>query len=168
MDGLIQPRNERAAETMLAAFLATVTMLFAGFTSACLIRRTGSDWTRLELSPLALANTLVLLASSATIELARRSAAVRWTRVTLALGLLFLLGQVLLVCSLSGNGAFVTSRPQGAFLFLLAAVHGLHLSGGLAALAWLLVRRARPRLAAVYWHFLALVWVYVLVLLRLS
>lgn len=76
MDGLSsardEPRSERAAQTLLLAFLATVVMLFAGFTSAWLIRRTGSDWGRLELPWLAYANTLVLLLSSATLELARR------------------------------------------------------------------------------------------------
>jgi len=68
MDGLIQRRSERAAETLLLAFLATVVMLFAGFTSAYLIRRTGSDWARLELPPLAYANTLLLLGASGTLE----------------------------------------------------------------------------------------------------
>ena len=139
MDGLTSTRSARAAETLLFAFLATVVMLFAGFTSAYLIRRTGSDWARLELPPLALANTLVLLASSVTLELARRRHRT-WTRATLALGL----------------------------LFLLSLVHGLHLAGGLGALGWLTARDARPRLAAVYWHFLGLAWLYVLWLLRLS
>jgi len=161
-------RSERAAETLLVAFLATVVMLFAGFTSAYLIRRTGSDWSRLELPPLAYGNTLVLLAASVTIELARRTRERRWMVLTFALGLLFLGGQVALWRALSGDGAFVTARPQGAFLFLLSLVHGLHLVGGLGALAWLLARRSVPRLAAVYWHFLGLVWLYVLVLLHVQ
>lgn len=158
-------RSDRSAETLLVAFLATVVMLFAGFTSALLIRRTGSDWTRLELPPLAYGNTLVLLLASVAIECARRTGERRWTTLTGALGLLFLGGQVALWCALSSTGAFVTAHPQGAFLFLLSSVHGLHLVGGLGGLAWLLLRRARPRLAAVYWHFLGLVWLYVLVLL---
>lgn len=165
---LTAPRAERSAETLLVAFLGTVVMLFAGFTSALLIRRTGADWARLELPPLAYGNTLVLLAASVTIELARRTRARRWTQLTLALGLLFLGGQVALWSALSHAGAFVTASPQGAFLFLLSLVHGLHLLGGLGALAWLLARGSAPRLAAVYWHFLGLVWLYVLVLLQVQ
>lgn len=161
-------RPARAAETLLLAFLATVVMLFAGFTSAYLIRRTGSDWTRLDLPPLALVNTAVLLVSSLTLELARRTGRPAWTRTTLALGLLFLVGQVALWRALSSAGLFLTRHPQGAFLFLLSLVHGLHLLGGLGALTWSLVRATRPRLVALYWHFLGLAWLYVLLLLRLS
>ena len=167
MDGLIRVRNERAAQTLLCAFLATVVMLFAGFTSAWLIRRTGSDWGRLELPPLVYANTLVLLVSSATLELARRARGGTWLRTTLALGLVFLVGQVLVWRALSGGGAFVTATPQGAFLFLLSAVHGLHLVGGLGALLWLVHRARAPRLVAVYWHFLGVTWLYVLLLFHL-
>jgi cytochrome c oxidase subunit 3 len=170
MDGVaVSPRDERAAQTLLFAFLATVVMLFAGFTSAWLIRRTGSDWGRLELSPLAYVNTAVLLVSSFTLELARgRNRRRHALALTLALGLAFLAGQVALWRALSSAGTFVTGTPQGAFLFLLSAVHGLHLLGGLAALAWIALRRSAPRLAAVYWHFLALTWLYVLGLLHLA
>lgn len=177
MDGLSTARSERAAQTLLFAFLATVAMLFAGFTSAWLIRRTGPDWGRLELPWLAYANTAVLALSSVTLEWGRiagtRQArnparARRSLGATLALGLVFLGGQVGLWRTLSQDGAFVTSTPQGAFLFLLSAVHGLHLVGGLAALAWLRLRRSPPRLTAVYWHFLGLTWLYVLGLLHLA
>ncbi|HEX6884213.1 MAG TPA: hypothetical protein VF530_12615 [Planctomycetota bacterium] len=175
MDGLSPARNERAAQTLLFAFLATVVMLFAGFTSAWLIRRTGSDWGRLQLPWLAYANTAVLALSSLTLERGRVAArgegqAGAWRSLggTLALGLVFLAGQVGLWRALSQHGAFVTSTPQGAFLFLLSAVHGLHLLGGLVALAWILHRRAAPRGVAVYWHFLGLAWLYVLGLLHLA
>ena len=179
MDGLSPARDERSAQTLLFAFLATVVMLFAGFTSAWLIRRTGSDWGRLELPRLAYLNTAVLLLSSLTLELARDRHAPAWPRarpaparlfhgLTLLLALAFLTGQLGLWLVLSRDGAFVTSTPQGAFLFLLSAVHALHLAGGIAALAWLLHRRAAPRLAAVYWHFLGLTWLYVLGLLHLA
>jgi cytochrome c oxidase subunit 3 len=167
MDGLSPAASARAAQTLLFAFLATVVMLFAGFTSAWLIRRTGSDWGRLELPPLVYANTLVLALSSASLELARRARGTAWLRTTCALGLLFLVGQVGLWRALSQDGAFVADTPQGAFLLLLSAVHGLHLVGGLGALAWLGRRARPPQLTAVYWHFLGLTWLYVLVLLHL-
>jgi cytochrome c oxidase subunit 3 len=162
----LDARRERAAETLLAAFLATVVMLFAGFTAAWLIRRTGSDWRRLELPPLANASTAVLLLSSATLERARRPGGDAWLHTSLALGLAFLAGQGLLWRALSRDGAFVTDTPQGAFLVLLSLVHGLHLAGGVVALALLARRAARPRLVAVYWHFLGLAWLYVLTLLH--
>jgi len=163
----LAPGRARAAETLLLAFLATVVMLFAGFTSAYLIRRTGADWLPLELPPLAWVNTGVLALSSLALERARRGGGAAWTRASLLAGLVFLVGQVGLWRALSARGAFLTSHPQGAFLFLLSAVHALHLVGGLAALGVTLARGTRPRLVAVYWHFLGLVWIYVLLLLRL-
>jgi len=170
MDGVTLRRtaSPRAGDTLLVAFLATVTMLFAGFTSAYLIRRTGSDWTRVELPPLVYGNTLLLLGASATLELARRSTGAFWTRASLVLGILFLCGQVLVWRALSQGGAFVWDRPQGAFFFLLSAVHGLHLAGGLIALSWALARHVDLRRIALYWHFLALVWLYVLLLLHVQ
>ncbi|NOT29095.1 MAG: cytochrome c oxidase subunit 3 [Planctomycetes bacterium] len=163
---LPRPPSARAAETLLVAFLATVTMLFAGFTSAYLIRRTGSDWARLELSPLVYVNTLVLLGASVTLELARTRGSALWPRAAALLGCLFLIGQVLVWRTLSADGQLVWHRPQGAFFFLLSLVHGLHLAGGLIALVWLLTRHARLHLVVIYWHFLALAWIYVLALLR--
>jgi cytochrome c oxidase subunit 3 len=61
---------------------------------------------------------------------------------------------------------FLSDTPEGAFFFLLSAVHGLHLLGGVAALVWLIVQARAPRLVAAYWHFLGLVWLYVLLLLH--
>lgn len=168
MDSLTRARGERAAETIVFAFLATVVMLFAGFTSAWLIRRTGSDWGRLDLPSLAYVNTLVLALSSVALEFARKARGGAWSRATLALGLVFLAGQVGLWRALSADGALVTDTPQGAFLLLLSGVHGLHLLGGVVALALLVRRAATPRLLALYWHFLGLTWLYVLLLLHLS
>lgn len=172
MDGLtsaLPARPERRpAETLLFAFLATVVMLFAGFTSALLIRRTGSDWRHVELPALAYANTLVLALASGLLEFARRRPSTLATRVSLALGLLFLASQVQVWRLLDARGLFLSDTPEGAFFFLLSAVHGLHLLGGVVALAWLIARNGTPRLLALYWHFLGLVWLYVLLLLHLQ
>lgn len=169
MDGLtpaLAPRpSRRAAETLLVAFLATVVMLFAGFTSAFLIRRTGSDWQSVTLPKLAYGNTLVLAAASVLLELARRRASLAATRAALVCGVVFLGGQVQVWRVLAAHGLF-TDTPEGAFFFLLSAVHGLHLVGGVVALSWQLVQARTPRLLAAYWHFLALVWLYVLILLH--
>jgi cytochrome c oxidase subunit 3 len=172
MDGLthaLRPRpSRRSAETLLVAFLATVVMLFAGFTSAFLIRRTGSDWQPVALPGLAYANTLVLVAASVLLELARRRASPAATRAALVCGLVFLGGQVGVWRLLDARGLFLSDTPEGAFFFLLSAVHGVHLLGGVVALLWQIVQARTPRLVAAYWHFLGLVWLYVLLLLHLQ
>lgn len=170
MDGLthgLAPRaSRRSAETLLVAFLATVVMLFAGFTSAFLIRRTGSDWQPVALPKLAYANTLVLVVASVLLELARRNGSLASSRAALVCGLVFLGGQVQVWRVLEARGMFLADTPEGAFFFLLSAVHGVHLLGGVAALTWQLVQARTPRLVAAYWHFLGIVWLYVLLLLR--
>ncbi len=163
----------------LGAILATVAMLFAAFTAALLVRRTGTDWVRVPLPPVVWANTAVLLASSAAVEVARAAARrgaleqlVRWLAATALLGVLFLGGQVVAWRTLAAQGVLLPTSPYAAFFYLLSAVHGAHVLGGLGALGWTL-RRARGGAysrdrhagltqAAVYWHFVGGVWVYLL------
>ncbi len=155
----------RTHELTLFAFLATAVMLFAGFTAAYLIRRTAADWRAVALPTVFWLNTAVLLASSVTVELARRTGSQPWLAVTLALGLAFVAGQVLGWGRLAAEGIYLPTYPHSAFLYVLTAVHGVHLLGGLAALGYVAARRRTPRLAAAYWHFADGAWLYLLILL---
>ena len=156
-------------------FLATVVMLFAGFTSAILVRRTSPDWQAIPLLPLLRWNTLVLLASSVTFErvrtLARRDRWKQtrpWLAATALLGVLFLAGQIGAWEQYRALGLFLSSNPHSSFFYILSGVHGAHLVGGLLGLAYLLVRPGRVRalnLWATYWHFIGGLWVYLFVIL---
>jgi cytochrome c oxidase subunit 3 len=162
-------------------FLGTVTMLFIGFTSAYIVRRTSLDWRSLPLPQLLWWNTAALLLSSATLETARRrgkglgSSAVRpWLAATGVLAVLFVAGQVQAWNVMAARGFFLSSNPHSSFFYLLSGVHLLHLAGGLGWFVLLLsslrsaARAGRASgalsLFATYWHFLAMLWVYVLVL----
>ena len=166
----------------LSLFLATVTMLFAGFTSAILVRRTASDWQPIPTPGLLWLNTALLLSSSLTMErmrvLARQErwkAMRRWLLATALLGLLFLTGQIGAWQQLAARGLYLSSNPRSSFFYILTGTHGVHLLGGLFALAYLLLRflpgsPAPPRttalnLCAVYWHFLDGLWIYLFVVL---
>ena len=165
----------------LWAFLGTVTMLFAGFTSAYLVRQTtGSDWSALPLPPVLWINTAVLLASSATLErgrmLSRRGQALPgWLLTTLLLGLVFLAGQLVAWRTLAAEGIFLPANPHASFFYVLTAVHAAHLLGGIAALTAALValRRTAPsperehrlKLCATYWHFVGGAWLYLFLVL---
>ncbi len=153
-------------------FLGTAGMLFAAFVSALLVRRTGADWSAVEFPALLWWNSALLLASSATLELSRRTesaVAWRWLAVTLALGVTFVAGQLVVWRELASQGISLGSGPHPAFLYILTGAHALHVAGGLVLLAWTLriVTRTpegrRPRrllrMSAAYWHFLALAWV---------
>jgi cytochrome c oxidase subunit 3 len=164
-------------------FLGTVSMLFIGFTSAYLVRRAGADWVPLRPPSLVWWNTTALLASSVALEAARRRLrawapvdAMRWVMATGALGLLFAVGQLAAWRALAARGLYLDTNPHHSFFYVLTGVHLVHLGGGLV---WFGVVLARMRalaytpgedglgLFATYWHFLAGLWVYLLMLLVL-
>ena len=171
------------AQFGLWAFLGTVSMLFIGFTSAYIVRRTGFDWRPLPAPRLLWWNTAALLLSSAALEVARRrrsaldlSSLRTWLGVTALLAGLFVAGQFKAWRLLRALGFFLASNPHSSFFYMLSGVHLLHVGGGLIWFALVLYRLRGQRYAAArggrtlslfatYWHFLGLLWVYVLVLI---
>lgn len=163
-------------------FLGTITMLFVGFTSAFIARRgsPSGDWKPLALPAVLWLNTAALLASSATLEVARRRlrrwepGMLPWLAATGALGLLFVVGQLSAWRSLMARGFLLASSPHNSFFYILTGLHGVHLLG---AFAWFAVvfwkahgLRYTPGrdglgLFATFWHFLGALWVYLFLLL---
>jgi cytochrome c oxidase subunit III len=98
-----------------------------------------------------------------------------WLGMTALLGLGFLLGQWMAWGELKARGFFVDTNPKSSFFYLLTATHAVHLAGGIIALLWasvisLLHRPIEGRgivvdVTAWYWHFMAVLWVYVFALL---
>ena len=167
----------------LMVLLATVTMLFAAFTAAILMRRTGADWVPVTLPQIVWANTVVILLSSVALEGARRSVrrggdvrvSGRWLGVAGLLGIVFLAGQILAWRMLVTQGVFLPSSPHAAFFYMLSAVHGAHVVGGIGAVTWTFRRTVAGAYsaanytglthAAIYWHFVGAVWLYLLIIL---
>lgn len=200
----------RRARLGLLVALIPVLMLFVSFTSAYVVRqglpsldtRTNQmvrDWIPIQLPILLLANTCVLLLSTASMELARRQTkreaalspagllprelfgderAMPWLALTILLGICFLTGQWLAWRELMGRGFYVATSPSSSFVYLLTGAHAIHLMGGVLALlvaggAVLLRRPVATRsilvdVTAWYWHFMALLWVYILCLLEFA
>lgn len=167
--------------------LAAILMMFTALSSAYIVRAaSSSDWQPLTMPRILLLSTALLLISSGTVEIARRqwqssvnNSHKRWLLVTFALGIAFLTTQLLAWRALVRQGVYVASNPHSSFFYLFTATHGIHLLGGLAALAFALLRSRAPegdRLAvaksqggadavALYWHFMDLLWLYLFVLL---
>jgi cytochrome c oxidase subunit III len=158
--------------------LAVITSLFGLFISAYWMRmeHAHGDWIPLAVPRVLWLNTALLILSSVGMQwasgAARRSQAQR-VRVALITGGVFawafLAGQLLAWRQLSASGYFVASNPAVSFFYVLTAVHGLHLLGGLFVWGKTVTRMARPgaelidvrssvELCTVYWHFLLLVW----------
>lgn len=162
--------------------LGSITMLFAAFTSAYIVRSAGEDWIPLAVPPLLWLNTAVILLSSVAMELARRAfvswrpvAFRKWLVATAVLGVLFLIGQVVAWGQLAEQGIYLQSHPHSSFFYVLTGVHAVHLLAGVLALVYLLVLATRyeltpgesssPSVCATYWHFVGAVWVYLMVVL---
>ena len=172
------------ARVGLWVLMGSLTMLFAAFTSAYLVRRTASDWSPIQVPSILWLNTMVLLASSATMELARSSfrqwrplAFRKWLLATFVLGALFLAGQVLAWRELAAQGVYLDSNPHSSFFYVLTGVHGVHLLAGIIALFYALSQSLHyrltpgeshaPSLCATYWHFVDGLWIYVFAVLFL-
>jgi len=167
----------------LMVLLATVTMLFAAFTAAILVRRTGTDWAPVVLPQILWLNTILILGSSVVLEAARKSVRsgsnLRHSKQRMALagilGVAFLGGQIAAWNTLAANGVFLPSSSHAAFFYMLSAVHGAHVLGGIGALIWTYRRLLEGRYspaeytglthAAIYWHFVGIVWLYLLIIL---
>jgi len=101
-----------------------------------------------------------------------------WLEVTVVLGLGFLVGQWFAWGELKSRGFFVDTNPNSSFVYLLTAAHALHLAGGIIALLWASItslqhrpvegRRIVVDVAAWYWHFMAVLWIYVFALLAFA
>lgn len=172
------------SSTAVWVFLASITMTFAALTSALIVRQGGAlDWRHLQLPSILFLNTVVLLVSSVTLEIGRRQVAAfvggqiakdaaRLLNVTLGLGLLFVAGQFIAWFQLRAQGVYLATNPSSSFFYLFTAAHGLHLLGGLGGLLRVILklknralRRSTLDATARYWHFMDVLWVYLLVLL---
>lgn len=160
-----------------------IIMFFAALTSAMVVRHgLANDWRPFSLPPVLYLSTAVLLLSSFSIEGARRrmlegsaDGLRRWMHLTAGLGLAFLACQILGWRELADRGLYLASNPANSFYYVLTAGHGAHLLGGVGALGYLLarIRSRRPwptreaavEAAALYWHFLDVLWIYILGLL---
>src|SRR5262249_23598943 len=160
----------------LWVFLGVATSLFALLISAYHMRMMDADWTKLPVPKVLWLNTAVLVLSSAAMQWARNEAE-RAQEEGVKAGLIaagrlpfsFLAGQLWAWQQLNASGYFAAANPANAFFYLLTALHGLHLLGGL----WVWGRttgrvlrgvevgkvRLSVELCTLYWHYLLLVWV---------
>ena len=172
--------------------LASILMLFTALTSAYIVRAASSnDWQPLPMPRILLLSTALIVVSSVTLETARRklkagieAAYKRSLLLTTALGVGFLVSQLLAWRQLVRQGVYLATSPHGSFFYLLTAAHGAHLLCGLLALAYLVARTRKPRervdlddgeviakrqgaadAVSLYWHFMDALWIYLFLLL---
>jgi cytochrome c oxidase subunit III len=189
--------HSQKSETGMWVAVCAIGMSFAAFTSAMIVRQDSStDWLHFQLPHVLYLNTLILMASSVTLELSRQRIAeipdaarhssvsakallangTYWMYVTAGLGLTFVLGQLLAWRNLVAQGLFLSTNPSSSFFYLFTALHAVHLLGGMGGLFYVLRKLVRNDGLAetgglsafsIYWHFMDLLWVYLLLLLAI-
>jgi cytochrome c oxidase subunit 3 len=168
--------------------IISIIMMFAAFTSAYIVRRAEGNWLEFDLPNILLINTIIIVLSSVTMQMAYNAAkqdniqrVKTMLLLTLGLGIAFLVGQWYGWGELVENNVYFggsTSNPSGSFLYVLTGVHGFHQITGLifvlitfmSSLKYKVHSKStlRIHLCTIYWHFLGGLWLYLYIFLRIN
>lgn len=163
---------------------ASMVMMFAGLTSAYLVRQAAGNWLEFRIPAIFGINTVVMLTSSLVLHAGylafkkgREQQYRLLTLMALLLGLAFLVMQYQGWLALTAIGVELTTNPSASFVYLISGIHAAHVLGGVAAILVAVIhayslpykvtpkRKLRFELTLIYWHFVDLLWVYLFVFL---
>jgi cytochrome c oxidase subunit III len=160
--------------------IGSITMMFAGLTSAYIVKRNQANWAMIELPAVFWYSTAAIVLSSITVQLSVKAFKDRkldryrtLISLTAALGVLFLILQVIGFYQFGKHDIKLVgagSNPSYSFLLAIAGLHGLHVLGGVITLLVIFGKAVSSRyrsyssvpieVAATYWHFVGVLWVY--------
>lgn len=179
----IEVKKRRAKKMMLWFGIGSLIMGFAGWTSAYIVSSKREDWiSDLELPQAFFISTAIIVLSSITYYLAKlavsrndQSKGTLLLVITLVLGITFIILQFIGFSQMLDNGYYFTgptSNIKMSYVFLIAAIHIVHLVAGIISLLVVLVQQLRGKympenmlgleLGATFWHFLDFLWVYLI------
>lgn len=164
--------------------LGSIVMMFVALTSAYIVRRSAGNWVEFRLPDVFFISTVIILLSSVSLELSYRSflngktTGYRgWLILTIILGALFCYTQYIGWLKLYDIGMPLNGNPSGSFLYAITALHVAHVVGGIGALLVALFhafhlpyfvseeRKVRFQMVLYYWHFVDVLWIYLLIFL---
>jgi len=184
--GTTKDKQKRAKKTMMWFGMVSMSMTFAGLTSAYVVSKSRDDWSTDLIFPQAFIISLfVILASSITLFLVKtavennnKKLATSLLMTTLGLGLLFIFLQFQGFEHMIEQGYHFTgptSSILSTFMFIIVTVHMVHIIGGLIVLLVLIYNHFKQKyemgqtlgleLGAMYWHFVDILWVYLFLFL---
>lgn len=164
--------------------VASIVMMFAGLTSAYIVKRNQANWVTFDLPALFWYSTAVIVLSSITLYLSQNAFKQREMSryrslvvATLLLGILFVVMQVIGFNQLWLRGMTLTKNVSFSFLYVILGLHALHVIGGIVALVVLFAKAFSSKIRnydivpleviSTYWHFVDALWIYLLVFLLL-
>jgi cytochrome c oxidase subunit 3 len=162
--------------------LGSIVMMFAGLTSAYIVKRSQANWVTFDLPSVFWYSTAVMVASSLAVILALRNFRERMMQryrvmmmISSLLGVLFIVLQVIGFSQLWNKGVTLQASVSFSFLYVIVGLHAVHVIGGVLALWVMLLRSYSSKvrnysivpveLMNTYWHFVDLLWIYLLVFL---
>ncbi|WP_149276738.1 cytochrome c oxidase subunit 3 [Pareuzebyella sediminis] len=181
--GTGKEKNDRAKKMMLWFGIVSLIMGFAGWTSAYIVSSSREDWiSDFKLPQAFFISTAILILSSITYMLAKKAikndkakVGTNWLWVTLGLGVTFIVFQFVGFSEMVSKGYYFTgptSNIRLSYIFLIAAVHIVHVVAGIISLLVVLFNQIRGKydsdeylgvsLGATFWHFLDILWVYLI------
>ncbi len=170
--------KNKTSKNLLWVGMAGITMLFAGLTSAYIVRKAEGNWLQFDLPDWFWISTVAIVFSSVLLHISKRTvkngkSPVVFLFVALLLGVLFTFSQFMGWNQLVSEGVYLTgegSNPAGSFLYVITLLHVIHLGGGLVSLTITSINASQGKytsenylgieLNAIYWHFLDVLWLY--------
>jgi cytochrome c oxidase subunit 3 len=180
-------RTDRSYKLLLLFAMLSMTMMFAGLTSAFVVSKSRPDWLKDFVLPSAFyVSTVLILLGSLTMHMAKkyiqkdqRAATTKMLWATLVLGILFFVFQFIGFQQIISQGYYFTgsaSTITTTFLYVVTLTHLLHLFGGIISLVVIIYNHFKQKynssqtlgieLGAMYWHFLDLLWIYLFLFLN--
>ena len=184
--GTTEEKNKRAKKMMLWFAIISLIMSFAAWTSAFIVSSTRPDWLKdFQLPDSFVISTIVIMISSVSFILAKRAlkshnrkATTIWLLVTLVLGTIFIFNQFngfQEIINQGYNFTGPTSNITMSYIYIIAAVHILHVVVGLICLLVVIYNHFKQKyqtenmlgfeLAATFWHFIDILWIYLFLFL---
>ena len=178
-----QQRKIHPHKFTLWVAIGSILMMFAGLTSAYIVKRSQANWLMIEMPLVFWYSTVTILLSSATVQLSLKAIKQRnmvmyrrWMLITAVLGVLFLVLQIIGFYQFGENDIRLVGAGSNAsysFLLAISGMHGLHVLGGVIALVVIAIRAVSIskrnysslplEVAATYWHFVDLLWIYLFI-----
>lgn len=183
---LTEKKKTHPYQFFLWAGLGSIVMMFAGLTSAYIVKKSQANWLDFEMPSVFMISTVVILISSFTIQMASKKFKEQnenqyrgFLSVTAILGVVFMVLQIQGFMALQANSIALVgpkSNSAASFLFVITVLHLIHVFGGIIALIWISFRSFSiknsmkndlpVKLISSYWHFVDILWVYLFVFLH--
>ena len=178
-----QKRKIHPHKFTLWVAIGSILMMFAGLTSAYIVKRSQASWLMIEIPMMFWYSTATILASSLTVQLAlkalKKREMINYRRllvVTAVLGVLFIVLQVAGFRQFAAQDIRLVGAGSNAsysFLLAISGLHGIHVLGGVVALVVIAIRALNSstksyssvplEIAATYWHFVDALWIYLFI-----